>query len=265
MASAGDLWRWDLATRQPRPYGGIEGTLSDMALSPDGSQVATCGHDGQVRIWDLEMSGEPRQVVRVLPEDSEWGLRALAFHPTEPEIAVGGDGGRVWRLRLDLEDPPALVCAHGEAYLEDVAYSPDGRWVASAGQDGTARLNGIDGQPGPIFAHERRVNALAFSTDSSWLATACEDGMVRLWRVAKGDDPPVVLRGHGESVVALTFADEGRRLVSVDLGGELRIWIPWARELAGSVCERVWRNLDAGEWATYVGADVPYQSTCPKL
>jgi WD40 repeat protein len=68
-----------------------------------------------------------------------------------------------------------------------VAISPDGRTLASGGQDHKVILNGIatNTRLGVLEGHKGRIDALAFSPDGRTLATGAEDRSVRLWDLTR--------------------------------------------------------------------------------
>ncbi|MEV3981664.1 AAA family ATPase [Nonomuraea sp. NPDC049758] len=111
---------------------------------------------------------------------------------------------------------------------DDVAFSPDGRILASACYDGTVRLwDTVTRAPigDPIKAHTGRVQSVAFSPDGRILASAgVDDGIVRLWdtvtRAPIGD--PV--KAHTR-VWSVSFSPDGRTLASAGVDdGVVRLW-----------------------------------------
>src|SRR5207245_8716947 len=66
-----------------------------------------------------------------------------------------------------------------------VAFSPDGRRLLTASQDGTARLWELaNGQPVAVFRHDRGLEYAAFAPDGYAVITACVDGTIRFWALA---------------------------------------------------------------------------------
>ena len=67
-----------------------------------------------------------------------------------------------------------------------MAFSPDGRWIASGSWDGTVRLwDAATGEPCATLPHPGVVRDLAFGPDGTWLVTGGEqDDRLRIWDVA---------------------------------------------------------------------------------
>jgi WD40 repeat protein len=106
-----------------------------------------------------------------------------------------------------------------------VAVSPDGKVLASAGQDRTIRLWDLaTARPLHTLArHAGDVLSVAFSPDGKFLASASGDRTVKLWQVADGKER-YTLTGHTGEVWAVAFSADGKALASGSHDGTARLW-----------------------------------------
>ena len=104
-----------------------------------------------------------------------------------------------------------------------MAFSPDGRRVATASADKTARLWDTQGNSQIILEHDSPVNSVAFSPDGRRVATASADNTARLWDI-KGN-LRVTLTGHQGSVTSVAFSPDGQQVATASIvDNSVRLW-----------------------------------------
>jgi WD40 repeat protein len=102
-----------------------------------------------------------------------------------------------------------------------VAYSSNGRYMLSAGADGTAHL-WVSGRQPLVMEHGAAVSTAAFSGNGARVITGGADGTARVWSVPSGR--PVAQLSHGAAVTGARLTPNGRLAVTADRDGDVRVW-----------------------------------------
>jgi WD40 repeat protein len=281
----GTVRLWEATTgKQLQELVGHRQAVRAVALSADGKLAASSGADDSVRTWDLK--GE--QVRRFSPE--AWGLRftpdgsalaaggvrqsPYALHlwdlksgkdrcpkddrlprprtvglSSRGTIAAVAESNHIQLLEIASGKDLCPVAGH-RGRIDVVAYSPDGRLLATGGADRVIRLWGwASGKELRVLkGHIGPISALAFTPDGKTLASASQhDKIVSLWDVDSGKERRRLGSDESLRVPGLHFSPDGRLLVRRNARNGLNVWETATGKRA--------RELAAGNAARLASAD----------
>jgi DNA-binding beta-propeller fold protein YncE len=209
--AGGNVYLWDTKTgKEIRRFQGHTMSIYTVAFTPDGKQAISAGADGTVRVWDVETGRQ----IRVM-EHADC-IRSVAVSPDGRTLLTGcrDKTMRLWDLATGKE---RRCFSDFPAWVECVAFSPDGRQALSGGGD--MRLWDLaTGKELRRFGKmEMAVISMAFSPDGEKIISGGYDKTVRLWDVASGRQV-AASNSHRNWIWSVAFSPDGRSALSAGGG-----------------------------------------------
>ena len=193
-------------------------------------------------------------------------VNGVAFSPNGSILASAGKGTGARLILWDVASGQARsgLSATGGLAFADPVFSPDGKTVASFGQD--ARITLLDPQSGSVeqvlASRQKSLNRIAFSPDGKLLASGGTGAQIELWDMATGQTRSVLPGYGGAEVTDVVFNPDGTILASVGADYRISLWDVSSGELrhvlaghAGAIAKLAFSSTPGGQTLASVGKD----------
>ncbi len=253
---------WDVASGHELKKFYSRDKITSLAYSRDAKYVLSNGQPDAL-LWDAQLKSEP-QVIQGIDPNGPWRIkysidhqylliagpaaaqiwdaqslkklydfrasrfiRDAALSPDNKHLFASSDGPDGTNAYLyDLASGNTLQTFIGHsALINEVDYSPDGKYVSTSSMDNTAIV--WDVQTGNIVrrfeGHTAALGHSIFSSDSRRLMTSSTDGTLRLWDIASGNLLKI-FADNAAAVMNLAFSPDDKRIASNHFDGTFRIW-----------------------------------------
>lgn len=231
------------------------GKVHVAQFSPDDRLIYSSGTDGLFKVWDV-VSGEELQSITVFENPGDEGVTTMAIRPDGKFVALSVESGDVVVVDTTSWKISRTIHAH-QGVTWGLAYSPDGKLLATGSSDHTVKLWNADtgelivkwGVEGCTSAdcgtniHHGWINSVAFSPDGKWLVSGgglrSEATDILVWDVEQrayafdfGS-----YKKHTSEIQSVAFSPDGKRLVTAAADRLIKVWSmetrQWVMDITG--------------------------------
>lgn len=214
----------------------FEGRVTRLAFSQGGRTLAIAGcqdgratqdstvcTQGMVQVWNVEQGA--LEATSRFPR----AVTAITVSPDGRKWVAGDAAGRLIRSSVASKTLPRLLL-HQKGEITALAFSPDGKWVASGSLDPAFPLGFMDMTTGGVIKVAQQfgpVSALAFSPESKDLAVGMTKGGLAVWSFTVSRSMPVKITANRDEGIAITsaaFSPDGQVLAYGRRDGAVVIW-----------------------------------------
>jgi len=217
---------WDVETGKQLASMEHDSVVYAVTFSHDGKYLATTSWDNTARIWDVETG---KQMASMEHDDF---INAVTFSPDGKYLATAWIFGSSYGVKAvrsdntawiwDVETGKQIARMQHDSYVNDITFSPDGKYLATVSSD-TARI--WDVETGKQFVrYDSVVNVVTFSPDGKYLAAVSLDDTASAWIWDMETGKQMARVQHDSVVNAVTFSHDGKHLATTSSDNTARIW-----------------------------------------